>query len=216
MATLTIPQIAQLAINAGVQQGNNLYICVSIAMAESHGQTDAVNHNNDGTQDVGVWQINDVHRDLWAGRTDDRTDPVQNAKYMYSVSNGGNNWQPWTTYQTAAYNTYMQQVMSQLQNVKLSRGTQVQVTNPSTLGGGYGVAPSTTQVLNLGDIPGLSDLKAEYQTIDKFFKFVTSPDGWVRIMKVGIGIILIITGVAIMMKSELRTAAVVGAKVAAL
>lgn len=214
MATLTIQQIAQLAINAGVQQGNNLYTCVSIAMAESSGRTDAVNQNNDGTKDVGLWQINDVHNLLWIGHGDDRTDPVQNAKYMYSVSNGGNNWQSWSTYQNAAYNTYMQQVMSTLQNVKLSRGTQVQITDPTTLGGGYGVAPQTTQVLNLGDIPGLSELKSEYQTIDKFFKFVTSPDGWVRIMKIGIGTILVIAGVAIMMKSELKTAAVIGAKAA--
>lgn len=214
MATLTIPQIAQLAINAGVQQGQNLYVCVSIAMAESSGRTDAVNHNNDGTQDVGLWQINDVHKLLWIGRGDDRTDPVQNAKYMYSVSNGGNNWQPWSTYQNAAYNTYMQQVMSTLQNVKLSRGTQLQVTNPSTLGGGYGTAPMTTQVLNASDIPGLSELKSEYQTIDKFFKFVTSPDGWIRILKIAIGVIMVITGVAIMMKAEIRTAAVIGAKAA--
>lgn len=216
MATLTIPQIAQLAINAGVQQGQNLYVCVSIAMAESSGRTDAVNQNNDGTKDVGVWQINDVHKLLWIGKGDDRTDPVQNAKYMYSVSNGGNNWQPWSTYQNAAYNTYMQQVMSTLQNVKLSRGTQVQVNDPSTLGGGYGVAPTITQPMTAQDAGVLSDLKNEYQTIDKFFKFVTSPDGWVRIMKVGIGIILVVAGVAIMMKSELKTAASIGAKAAML
>lgn len=199
MATLTITQIAQLALNAGVQNGQQLYISVAIALAESSGRTDAVNVNNDGSKDVGVWQINDVHKLLWTGRQDDRTDPVQNAKYMFSIS-AGMSWSPWTTYNDGSYNNHMQQVMSELQNANLSRGTQVQLSNPSTLGGGYGTAP---QILNLSDVPGLSELKSTYATIDKFFKFLTNPDGWVRILKIGIGVIMIIAGIVLMMRSEI-------------
>lgn len=211
MATLTIPQIAQLALNAGVQQGQQLYICTSIAMAESSGRTDAVNHNADGTIDVGVWQINDVHKLLWAGRQDDRTDPIQNAKYMFSIS-GGVSWGPWSTFKDGSYQNHMQAVMSALQNANLSRGAPVNV--PNTLGGGYGAAPRTTQVLNLDDVPGLGQAKQAYDVIDKFFKFVTSPDGWLRITKVGIGIVLVLLGGALMMKTELRTVAIQGAKAA--
>lgn len=214
MATLTIPQIAQLAVNVGLKQGHNLYVCVAIAMAESSGRTDAVNQNSNGTKDVGVWQINDVHSVLW-GTNDDRTDPNRNAKYMYSVSNSGINWAPWSTYQNGAYQNFMQRVMSELQTANLSPGAGVGVNPANTLGGGYGVAPAQN-ALSLSDIPGLSDVKAAYKTIDSFFKFITSPDGWIRILKIGIGIILIIAGVALTMKSELRTAAVDGAKAAML
>lgn len=206
MAILSISQIAQLALNAGVKMGQNLYICVSVAMAESAGRTDAVNKNDNGTEDVGVWQINDVHSLLWAARQDDRTDPVQNAKYMFSIS-AGMSWGPWSTYTNGSYQKYMQQVMSEIQTANLTRGTQVNIGTPNTLGGGYGVAPQITPAINLDSIPGIGEAKAAYETIDKFFKFVTSPDGWIRILKIGVGAIMIIAGIAIMMRQEIAAAA---------
>lgn len=212
MATLTVPQIAQLALNAGVPQGQQLYIAVAVALAESSGRTDAVNNNADGTKDVGVWQINDVHKMMWFGHDDDRTDPVANAKYMAKVSGMGMSWSPWTVYKTGAYNTHMQRVMSELQSVNLTRGTDIKVGTPPTLAGGYGVAPTIT---NVGNLPGLSDIKESYETIDKFFKFISDPDGWLRILKCGLGVILVITGVVLMMKSEVQRTVKTVAKVIA-
>lgn len=199
MATLTILQIAQLAVNAGVQQGQPLYICVAIAMAESSGRTDATNADSDGSNDVGLWQINSSHSSLWP-TGDNRTDPTANAGYMYQLSNSGTNWSPWATYNSGAYMNFMQNVMSTLQTANLTRGTGPTLTTPSTQGAGTGTAVATTQVLN---IPGLSNFEQLWSVIDKVFGFLTSPDSWIRILKIGVGIVLVIVGAAMLMQISL-------------
>jgi hypothetical protein len=54
------PQIAAFANHAGFK-GDNLVIAVAISLAESSGQSDAMNYNSNGTYDTGLWQINTVH-----------------------------------------------------------------------------------------------------------------------------------------------------------
>lgn len=202
MATLTIIQMGQLAVNAGIPQGQNLYISVSIALAESNGKTDAVNNNTDGTKDVGVWQINDVHAQLWSGK-DDRTDPTANAKYMASISGNGTNWQPWTTFNTGAYQNHMQQVMTTLQSANLTRGQGVIPAN--TLGAGYGVTGNQSD-FSLPKLPNPLDagkaIEKQLETITRFFQILTSPQGWIRILKVYIGLILLWIGALMFIKDS--------------
>merc|ERR1711976_466591 len=82
-------------------------IAVAIALAESSGNCGATHHNSDthSTTDRGLWQINDY----WHPECSDSCayDCNCNAGCAASVSSGGSNWSPWSTYKTGAYQSYM-------------------------------------------------------------------------------------------------------------
>lgn len=66
----------------------------AIALAESGGDTEAHNPNNEDS--IGLWQINrspDAHPQYLAL---DGTDPAVNARMAFEVSGGGTNIRPWT------------------------------------------------------------------------------------------------------------------------
>lgn len=170
MTVLSIEQIAQLAIDVGIPNGQTLYEAVAIALAESGGDTQAVSPD----QDKGVWQINPVHDDKLPGS--DRFDPVVNAQLMAMVSNRGSNWSPWVAYNTGAYMTHMARVMGTLQGRQFTPGQPG--VGGLTLGSGGGVAPASV------------DVKASISGIAKFFSILSSADGWVRILKVALGLML--------------------------
>jgi hypothetical protein len=65
-----------------------------IAKAESGYRTDAVNHNSNGTYDLGIFQLNDVHGWSWATRMD----PDQNIKLAYGIYQSWGNWSAWATH----------------------------------------------------------------------------------------------------------------------
>lgn len=83
--------------------GNPAYadIAAAVAMAESGGKSDASNTNTNGSIDRGLWQINSVHG------PQSTFDPVANVKSAISISSGGKNWSPWTTFKTGAYRRYL-------------------------------------------------------------------------------------------------------------
>lgn len=104
--------IAQAARGAGVTDPSALAIAVAVALAESSGRPEA--HNPVPPDDsYGLWQINLIGK--LRGRLKDwgLTSPEQlkvpatNAKAMASISNGGRNWRPWTTYTSGAYLLYL-------------------------------------------------------------------------------------------------------------
>jgi len=66
-------------------------MAAAIAMAESGGNSSAVNHNSNGTTDRGLWQINSIHGSL------STFDPVANARAAVQISNNGSTWRPWCT-----------------------------------------------------------------------------------------------------------------------
>ncbi len=100
--TLTASQIAAYAFATGLR-GQNLTVSVAIALAESGGNTAA----KSSTNDYGLWQINyPAHASLGYSK-DQLLRPDINAKAMYTISSGGTNWHPWTTYQSGAYQKYM-------------------------------------------------------------------------------------------------------------
>lgn len=107
MTTLSASQIAGYAKNAGVT-GQNIAIATAIALAESGGRTDVVGGpNSNGTYDYGVWQINGSHKDLLSGH--DWKDPAQNATMMFTLSSGGTNWKPWSTFNNGKYLLHLSQ-----------------------------------------------------------------------------------------------------------
>ncbi len=103
MPILNIAQLQSLAQQTGLS-GNAVNIAAAIAMAESGGNTSA--HALTIYEDSwGLWQINlKAHPSYSASAMQNAT---QNARAMYSISNGGTNWNAWTTYTNGAYRQYL-------------------------------------------------------------------------------------------------------------
>lgn len=101
---LSDAQIALVASQAGFR-GSDLPIAVAVALAESGGDSNAINTaNSDGSTDHGLFQINSVHADLlskgsWAN-------PNDNARMAYAVWHGSG-WQAWSTYNNGKYLLFM-------------------------------------------------------------------------------------------------------------
>lgn len=88
-------EVAKYARAAGFS-GRALQTAIAIALAESSGNVSAM--NTKGEHSVGLWQINmDAHGTRF-GSERDLKDGYTNARAAWSLSNGGTNWQPWTTY----------------------------------------------------------------------------------------------------------------------
>lgn len=102
MANLTLPQLRALASDAGFPAGS-LDIAAAIAMAESGGNPNAVGDNGDS---CGLWQVNTPSHPQYT--CSELLDPSFNAKVAYSISQGGTNWKPWSTYNSGAYLAYYQ------------------------------------------------------------------------------------------------------------
>jgi hypothetical protein len=65
-------------------------------MAESGGDTDALNTNDDGSRDRGIWQINDkAHPTVTDAMA---ADPFTATAYAYQLSKGGTSWGPWAVW----------------------------------------------------------------------------------------------------------------------
>ncbi len=62
-----------------------------IALNESGYRADAINHNTNGTADVGVFQINDIHGMSW----DDRLDARANIQKAKEIRDAWGNWNAW-------------------------------------------------------------------------------------------------------------------------
>lgn len=92
MTILTIPQIAA-AWNQGGGDPSKVIVAVSVALAESSGDTEATS----GTSDYGLWQINSVHAGEFQGFWDLWDQPLANAQYAINISSNGQNWAPWAT-----------------------------------------------------------------------------------------------------------------------
>ena len=95
----TKAQLMRLWIAAGgpASQANT---AAAIALAESGGNPNAVNHNKDGSIDRGLWQINSVHGAL-------STFGVQaNARAAVQLFKARHGFGDWVTYNDGAYKTY--------------------------------------------------------------------------------------------------------------
>jgi LysM repeat protein len=91
--TLGCSSLEQLWEQAGGSP-SEAFTAAEIAMAESGGNQFAVSP----TADYGYWQINKAAHGSMA-----TFDPIGNAKAAISISSDGSDWEPWTTFQTGAY-----------------------------------------------------------------------------------------------------------------
>lgn len=78
-------------------------------MAESRGNPtkDNAGLNKDGTVDYGLMQVNSIHADMVGGNLEALRDPATNIKIAYSLSKGGTDWTPWTTYNNGDYRQFL-------------------------------------------------------------------------------------------------------------
>lgn len=136
MPTLTINQIAALAISVGLT-GEKAAIATAIAMGESNGNTEARGDTTITTStwgpSIGLWQIRSINSQRGTGGERDElanTDPAKNARAMMSISSNGRNWRPWSVYTSGKYRTYLAQA-------------RLAVANPGAVpaGGGATAAP---------------------------------------------------------------------------
>lgn len=73
---------------------SQILTAIRIAKAESGLRTDAINKNSNGTFDIGIFQINDVHSKR-ISRTD-RFDYEKNIKFAYKLRTEQGNWNAWS------------------------------------------------------------------------------------------------------------------------
>lgn len=112
MTVISDGAIAAAAKGAGLS-GDAVAVAVAIALAESGGDTNS--HNGvPPDNSYGLWQINmlgsmgpDRRRQFGLTSNEQLYDPATNARAMYSISNGGKNWKPWTTYTRGTYLPFM-------------------------------------------------------------------------------------------------------------
>lgn len=160
MPKLSASEIKGYAVKAGVT-GQNAVIATAIALAESKGDTDAIHHNSNGTVDYGVWQINSVHGALL--NSHNWRDPSDNAEMMFTISNGGRNWSPWSTFKSGAYVAYLSAAS----------------------------APADTTVT--GGVTTIGDTANPFSALQNFAQLISNPHTWTRLGLVAGGGLLIMT-----------------------
>ncbi len=103
MAKFSRNQIRDVAYQAGFR-GESLAIAVAVALAESGGDTQAINSgNSDRSVDRGLWQINSIHRQYAPNAL---FEPLYNARAAYAISSNGTNWRPWVAYTNGSWRKF--------------------------------------------------------------------------------------------------------------
>jgi peptidoglycan hydrolase-like protein with peptidoglycan-binding domain len=103
---LTDLQLAEVAAGAGFTDVG-LELAIAVALAESGGRTDAVNTtgNHPASRDRGLWQINSYwHPEV----TDPQAfNPQQCAAAAFRISSHGQDWRPWSTFNSGSYRAFV-------------------------------------------------------------------------------------------------------------
>jgi hypothetical protein len=187
----TDEQIAAVAKAAGFS-GQALVTAVAVAIAESSGRTQVVNYLGC----VGLWQIYQKMHPKWS--TAQLKDPAINAQAAFSISNGGKNWGPWTTYPNAS-GRYMARagkaVEKLLKKAGAGNGTGGEVQTPNETV--TEAAPAGGSLLNpLGGVEA---------AVDRFSEFMRKAAlSYVVLL---VALVLLILGVVILSRRQLGTAA---------
>lgn len=106
---------AQSAQQAGFPK-SSMVTAVAVAMAESSCDPHATGQNAPGgacphgSKDRGLWQINDCYHPQVTDAC--AYDPLCNAKAALSISSGGTDWTPWTTYKSGAYKMWLDEAQA--------------------------------------------------------------------------------------------------------
>lgn len=93
--------VLQIATKAGFP---NPKLAAAIAYAESGGVTNAL-ANTAREYSVGLWQINLRKHTTYL--REDMKDPAKNAHAAFTISKGGTDWRPWSTFTNNKYKLYL-------------------------------------------------------------------------------------------------------------
>jgi hypothetical protein len=178
------PAIARVAFDAGIRDLSALTAAVAIALAESGGNERA--HNATPPDDsYGLWQINMLgalgpeRRSRFNISTNEALyDPLTNAKAMVSISSGGTNFKPWTTYKGLRYTAFLPVASLAAQSAMVAGG--VSAANEAAHEAVQGPIEAAQGAVELG-------LKAG--------AWVSNRQNWTRVAFVVAGLALVVGGV---------------------
>ena len=91
---MNLAELRQLAAQVGFPDAS-LDVAAAVAMAESGGNPAAV---GDQGNSLGLWQVNVPSHPQYKGT--DLLMPEQNARAALTISKGGTDWSPWSTFTT--------------------------------------------------------------------------------------------------------------------
>lgn len=199
-STYSYSELEQLWTKAGGQPAL-APIMAAIALAESSGNMDAVDHDSNGTTDYGLWQINSSHEMYDPGQL--VSDALYNARAAVSIEQT-QGLTAWTTYTSGAYERYYNNKSTPHGNVQ----TGFALTYPDGQGSDVSdVFASYTQSLDTGNtIQGLENDDSNIMNAIEgsitgpvdFMQFLTKllmPQNWVRLLEVTVGTILMLLGI---------------------
>lgn len=176
MTTYTYSQLESLWIQAGGPSAT-APIAAAIALAESSGNSDALNlTDNNGTQtSVGLWQVsNGTHQYPSSWLT-----PQGNAAEAVAKYNAAGGWSPWGTYNSGAYRTFLQSGVSPATSLPAgNRGSNG--TGTATGGSSSASTPAANVPTNIGGaLSGATGLLRDVATmLDYVFGMFGRGQGW--------------------------------------
>jgi hypothetical protein len=203
---LTPNQIGLWARQGGFPE-SEIPTAIAVALAESSGRIDAIGGLNlNGTQDYGVWQINNgAHKDKFAQWPQWWT--VTNANMAYAVWRerqrlfGGTGWEAWSVYQSGAYRLYL------ALGTFTGEGTQ-NATSPE--GSLKTVVTAPEALVEVGN--AVKNIADGFQ---KAGVWMSKSENWIRVAQIGVGAGLIIAAITVVIKPAVDAVAGPAAKVAA-
>jgi len=136
---LDINSAADLCAHVGHNAGfpnDRLVTAVAVALAESRCNPDATGTNTDGSRDRGLWQINS----RWHPEVSDACayDAQCNANEAYRISSQGTSWTPWTTYNSGAYTSWLDEARAAVDRLQTGPTSVIwRQSNYTTSSGGW-------------------------------------------------------------------------------
>lgn len=167
----------------------------AIALAESSGNTNAVNRNANGSTDHGLWQINDkAHADLIT-KYGNINDPIANGKAALAVYKAaGNSFTPWSTYTSGAYKHFL--TSSNTSAAKDGANNDLETIqsfpNDSTI-----TAKASSPLDNL-----TATLTNPLNAVGSALNTLTSPATWLRVALIVGGALVVMVGIVFMVESD--------------
>jgi hypothetical protein len=185
--TLTPAQVAAVAAQAGFS-GRALQTAVAISFAEDGSHDASAQHrNSNGTLDTGLWQINSVHPQWTSAQL---VQPSQNAAAAYTLSAGGHDWSPWTTYNDGAYVAQMAAAARAVSDMQSQGG-------PNRVASGIPAAHGDS-------LPGADAVSGVIDTVESvphFLGLLSDVGTWERVGYVAAGLALGAFGVYAVVRS---------------
>lgn len=201
-------QIATVARQAGFP-ADQIATAVAVCLAESGGDPLSVNINGGstdapGSKDLGLWQINDrFNADALA--MGDWRDPATNARMALHAFQG-RGWKDWTTFVKGRHLQYM----ARGQAAAAATGGVTASTTPAGLsipvpglpfsipmpGNPFSIPlPGVDALANIAEL-----LKNTFAYMSLTAAWVSNPDNWMRMLKAGAGLGVLLVGLALVAK----------------